>query len=178
VEHYKSHSVRSIQIRASHLPSNVEAALADMKNWKMIEWERQRLDARCHGELPYFSHWLARLLCCRDMEAIMDRNLLNADNHLPYNCADIFDTVTLREFRGPDGHPFICGETNEGHYIFSLCMDGLQPHGRGRLPDSVGTIYLACLNLPPNLRYDPDNLFLVGSFQAQLTLPWRRSTLC
>ena len=109
-----------------------------------------------------FNHWLGQLLCCPGLESILDRNILAPNGRGDTEYGDIVDTATIQSFQGSDGKAFLKSGINEGRYIFGLCMDGFQPHGRGGPPDSVGAIYLACMNLPPNIRYDCDNLFLAG----------------
>ncbi|KJA19404.1 hypothetical protein HYPSUDRAFT_143849, partial [Hypholoma sublateritium FD-334 SS-4] len=78
---------------------------------------------------------------------------------------DIFDGEMLRNFKGPDGEHFSCGgEDGEGRYAFSLCIDFFNPLGNKQAgkKKSVGLISLVCLNLPPDLRYKAENMFLFG----------------
>ena len=85
------------------------------------------------------------------------------------NCAhdselkDIFDGEILREFRGPDGNHFSAGG-GEGRYAFSLCVDYFNPLGNKQAgkKKSVGMVSLVCLNLSPELRYKPENMYLYG----------------
>jgi hypothetical protein len=76
---------------------------------------------------------------------------------------DVFDSEILRNFKGYDGQPFsTSGE--EGRYVFSLCVDYFNPLGNKQAgkKKSIGLISLVCLNLPPDMRYKPENMFLFG----------------
>lgn len=109
--------------------------------------------------------WLARLLCRDGFEKLIDRDVLSNGSG-PERQLDIWDAPELREFRGPDGKPFIfrTGESKEGRYIFSLCMDGFNPYQMKESGKKVstGAIYMVCLNLHPSIRYKPENMYLVG----------------
>ena len=76
---------------------------------------------------------------------------------------DIFDGEILRNFKGFDGQLFTTsGE--EGRYVFSLCVDyfNLLGNKQAGKKKSIGLISLVCLNLPPDMRYKPENMFLFG----------------
>jgi len=76
---------------------------------------------------------------------------------------DIFDGDVLHNFKGPDGLHFSVGN-GEGRYVFSMCVDFFNPLGNKQAgkKKSIGLISLVCLNLPPELRYRPENMFLYG----------------
>ncbi|KAG2746883.1 hypothetical protein P692DRAFT_20699316, partial [Suillus brevipes Sb2] len=62
----------------------------------------------------------------------------------------------------PDSHFVDGGE--EGCYAFALHKDFFNPEGlniRGA-STSCGIISMACLNLPVDIRYKPENMYLVG----------------
>ncbi len=48
--------------------------------------------------------------------------------------------------------------------MFSLCMDRFNPlqSKEAGKKYSIGAIYMVCLNLPPSLQYQMENVFLVG----------------
>jgi hypothetical protein len=78
---------------------------------------------------------------------------------------DVQDRTSIRTLKGPDGRPFM-RETDNGELrlAWSLCIDWFNPyHNRtAGKSASVGSVVMACLNLPPELRYKPENLFLFG----------------
>ncbi|KZS99730.1 uncharacterized protein LAESUDRAFT_667623, partial [Laetiporus sulphureus 93-53] len=162
IELYKNHPIFHIKECSTILLEDLTAALLEVENWKTLEWENQRIIAVQSSELRNFKHWLGRLLCRPGFESILDRDILDSDEGGKRECGDIVDTETIQSLQGPDGRNFLKAGIDEGRYVFGLCMDGFQPHGRGGPPCSVGAIYLACMNLPPNLRYKADNLFLAG----------------
>lgn len=67
---------------------------------------------------------------------------------------------------GPDHQSFIHGDwkASEARYVFSLCMDRFNPlrSKEAGKKYSIGAIYMVCLNLPPSLQYQIENVFLVG----------------
>lgn len=104
-----------------------------------------------------FKDWLASLLSRPGIEELMD-NICFASDDLMY---DIHDGELLRKFQGPHGNPFI---TTPGHYAFSLSVDFFNPYMNKQAGKkvSIGVISLVCLNLPPDMRYKPENMYLAG----------------
>lgn len=101
-----------------------------------------------------FHDWLGRLLCRPGMEQLMDSSVRSASGSSTGASSDIWDAPVLRTIKLPDGRMFLDIKAGEGRYVFSICIDGLLPQGKGSGPVvSVGSIFFACLNLPPNLRY-------------------------
>ncbi|KAG1879948.1 uncharacterized protein F5891DRAFT_1204354, partial [Suillus fuscotomentosus] len=108
--------------------------------------------------------WLARFLSRSDIESKLERgsaaNMKVADGEQH----DIWDAEVLQNFQGPDGSPFVCGPPKELRLVFSLGVDGFNPSGMkiGKGSASSTGIYMVCLNLPVDLRYHPENMYLVG----------------
>lgn len=110
--------------------------------------------------------WIARLYARPEIEQCLDRK-----HKVQKSCNDttwdILDAPELQGFMGPEGdptHPFLQGPGNEGRLFFSLNMDGFNPlsNKESGKKDSTGAIYMVCLNLPPGIRYNFENMFLVG----------------
>ena len=70
----------------------------------------------------------------------------------------------LRNLRGQDGNLFYCGPAGEARLTFALCIDFFATEGMNvRGPStSLGIIALACLDLPVEIRYKPEYMYLVG----------------
>ncbi|KAL7279763.1 hypothetical protein ACG7TL_006170 [Trametes sanguinea] len=110
-----------------------------------------------------FRSWLAELLGRIGMETAVLKSwerVLDASV-----CSDIMDSPLIRDFVGPDGcTPFSVQTDGAVHLVFSLFVDWFNPYGNKKAgkSHSIGAIYLACLNLPPELRYRPENIYLAG----------------
>lgn len=114
---------------------------------------------------PYRSlvGYLAALLMKPGVEGWLEKcwEIVESDGHW----RDIMDAPAIREFCGPDGRtPFSVQKNGELHLVFSLYIDWFNPHSnkKGGKSHSIGAIYLACLGLPPHLRFRPEYMCLVG----------------
>jgi len=112
-----------------------------------------------------FKDWLGGLLSRSGFEKKMDDAWASSTNGLTpsQEMKDIFDAEILRNFKGFDGQHFSISD-KEGRYVFSLCVDYFNPLGNKQAgkKKSIGLISLVCLNLPPDMRYKPENMFLFG----------------
>jgi len=112
-----------------------------------------------------FKDWLGGLLSRSGFEGKMDNAWASCKEGStpPKEMKDMFDAKILRNFKGFDGQHFSAGG-DEGRYIFSLCVDYFNPLGNKQAgkKKSIGLISLVCLNLPPEMRYKPENMFLFG----------------
>ncbi len=109
-------------------------------------------------------HWLARLLARHQLEDIMDTMLQRAVGDAREIMSDLWDAPIFRELRMPDGTLFVDAPPGEARLIFGLAVDGFNPfHSKtAKQQVTVTGIYMYCLNLPPHLRYRPENMYLVG----------------
>lgn len=109
--------------------------------------------------------WVGRLISRPGMEDVLDRKYTPslAPETAPEGfCDDILGSEALREFLGPDKKtPFLA---SSGNLVFSLSMDGFNPYRNSEAGKkvSVGAIFMVCLNLPPEIRYRFENMYLVG----------------
>lgn len=109
-----------------------------------------------------FNAFLAGLLSRPGIEEAMDRGtMMNEKCHM----WDIKDGAAMQEILGPDGKPFMDGlKRRDLRLAWSLSVDWFNPHGNktSGKKKSVGSIAMVLLNLPPSLRYKPENIYLVG----------------
>lgn len=109
-------------------------------------------------------HWLARLLSRDNLEDMMDAILKRAVKEALEAMLDIWDAPVLRELVLSDGTRFVDAPPGEARLVFGLSVDGFNPFQSKTAKQSVSVtaIYMYCLNLPPHLRYRPENMYLVG----------------
>jgi hypothetical protein len=96
------------------------------------------------------------------MEEAMDRGTMFNEK---YQMWDIKDGSIMQEISGPDGEPFMDGlKRRELRLAWSLSVDWFNPHGNktSGKKKSIGSVAMGLLNLPPSLRYKPENMYLVG----------------
>lgn len=113
-----------------------------------------------HQELK---NWLARLLSRHGLEEIMDATAERARGASKGVMSDLWDAPVFREIF-KDGKPFVHGPQGEGRYVFGLSIDSFNPFQSKEAKQNVSVtgVYMVCLNLPPHLRYLPENVYLVG----------------
>ncbi|PSR72259.1 hypothetical protein PHLCEN_2v11851 [Hermanssonia centrifuga] len=116
--------------------------------------------------------WLGRFLSRSEVEDIIDR--AKVPEQPPRFASDFWDGSVIAAFKGPAGHttPYMDTtnvDSSTARLVFVLAMDGFNPFqskpGKGSVT-STG-IYMICLNLPPHLRYLPENLYFVGAIPGK-----------
>lgn len=134
------------------------------------------LDTRPNGEhhpkktFMYhdFNDYVANLLTRGDIESMMDQACddlsRSHSSPPPHFVHHPFEARFLREFGGPEPGKLFVDRGDEGRYAFALHVDFFNPEGmkvRGASVSS-GIISMACLNLPLDIRYKPENLYLAA----------------
>lgn len=107
--------------------------------------------------------WLARLLSRHGVEDLMDAANTEATGQAKADMSDILDAPIFRNLL-KDGVPFLQAPPGEGRYVFALSIDSFNPFQSKEAKQNVAVtgVYMICLNLPPHLRYLPENVYLVG----------------
>jgi hypothetical protein len=146
----------------------------------LCQYRRFKSDEPCHAQLtkkgvrndesirvplrPYvmqdFRSFLGGLYSREGIEeSILLMQKLQKSN--PEVLLDIQDGAAARELKGVDGELFLESK-DELRTIWSLSYDGFNPYHNkiAGKSASVGSLAMACLSLPPSLRYD--NIFLGG----------------
>lgn len=124
-----------------------------------------------------FKDYLAALFSRSDLETYLDnsadkftaayaaRHTFDSSDHV----TDVFEGDFFRNFTVPGDTPgtfvpFLTRKGNDSRLIFSLHVDFFNVDRmliRGS-SSSRGTIAMACLNLPPDIRYKAENIYLAG----------------
>nr|VWO97371.1 SPI-1 type III secretion system export apparatus protein SpaS (Secretory protein (Associated with virulence)) (Virulence-associated secretory protein) [Ganoderma boninense] len=115
---------------------------------------------------PYPYHalksWIAEFLLRPGIESVIKKRPSRPPSP---SCRDIRDAPLIRDFMHPDGSRlFSDAREGEVHLTFSMFIDWFNPYGNKKAgkSHSIGVIYLACLDLPPDIRYRVENICLVG----------------
>jgi hypothetical protein len=119
----------------------------------------------------HFHDYLAGLLARKDLEKLMDQPCddlmasITKKSPPPAYVSDVFDAEFLRTFQGPTpGRLFVDRPGNEGRYAFVLFFDFFRTEGMkiNGAATSCGILSAACLNLPLDIRYKPENMYIAG----------------
>jgi hypothetical protein len=116
-----------------------------------------------------FREYLAELLSNADVERMCDDacddTLRWQSDPSHFSSNEVFKGDFFREFKDPSGQClFIDRGRGKARLAFIMHVDFFNPHRstvRGS-HDSIGSIYLSCLNLPKSLRDKPEFVFLAG----------------
>jgi hypothetical protein len=133
-------------------------------------WSQRDLGANRSRSVPRRKHlhqdlksWLGRLLSRKGMEDVLDSppHGRPADPNTPID--DIWLSEVFLNLKDSSDQPFYPGKGGEGRLVFGLSVDGFNPfHMKTAKQTCTSTgIWLVLLNLPPHLRYLPENMFLV-----------------
>lgn len=107
--------------------------------------------------------WITRFVARPEIEEALEKTLITSRK--PYknsnDVSDIHESYAWKRFRDRNGVQYTA---SSGNLTFGMFVDGINPYGNkisGRKA-SITFIVLVCLTLPFELRYLPENLFLVG----------------
>lgn len=119
--------------------------------------------------------WMGRFLSRSGIEELMEDTINFANSSDPQHdpfVGDILGALGMRNFRGPDGKPFLVSPPGESRYVFSFAADSFNPFGNKEAKQKVDStgIYLVCLNLPADIRHKPENMYLVGVIAGKPSL--------
>lgn len=106
--------------------------------------------------------WLKVFLSRPEVEAALVASSQRSSSSTWHN---IMDSPAIRQFRGPDNTTlFSVQQHGSLNLVFSLFVDWFNPYGNKKAgkSHSIGAIYLACLNLPIDMRYAPEYIYLAG----------------
>lgn len=119
-------------------------------------------------DYPHFHDFVGGLLCRKDIEEALDRSCdilmesINQGLPPPTYVVDVFQGEFLRTFEGPTPGKLFVDRGTESRLVFAFNVDFFQNERstvRGA-STSCGIIAGACLNLPPDIRYKPENMYL------------------
>ena len=117
----------------------------------------------------HFNDYLAGLLSDESIERAMDEtcdDFMRARSDSPDQTHSIFEASFLRDFYSDQDNRtlFLDHPGSEGRYAFALFVDFFSAEGKSLHSAfaSLSIIAMACLNLPPSIRYKPENLYLAG----------------
>lgn len=97
--------------------------------------------------------WFGRLLCTPGIEDAADTYTRNSK--FSPRAEDIWNAKRLRDFKFKDGKTCVSsppGSDTTGRYVFSFGVDWFGAHPGRKKAGVVGAVYLACQNLPSDLR--------------------------
>ena len=117
-----------------------------------------------------FDGFLANLLSRPGVEEALDQGTVLLQQE---ELHDIKDGRGVQDLRGPDGQPFFDNlKRGELRLAWSLSVDWFNPHMNKIAGKhvSTGSIAMACLNLPPSLRYKPEFMYLNAVMPTEPTL--------
>lgn len=126
-----------------------------------------------------FHDYLANLLSRKDLESMMDKAcddcMSTIDQKSPEYLSDVWDAEFVRSFKGPKSTRLFVDRGSGGRYLFAINVDFFNIEGmriRGA-STSCGLISGVCLNLDPDIRYKPENMYcggiIAGPHEPRLT---------
>ena len=116
---------------------------------------------RLKYEVQDLKQWVGRLLSWPSIEEQVFKAFRKPRKEY---MEDMWDAGHLCRILLRKGERFLPGPADETRLAFSFSMDSFNPYHMKEAKQTVSStaIWLTLLNLPPHLRYRPDNMFLAG----------------
>ncbi|EUC61300.1 transposase family Tnp2 protein [Rhizoctonia solani AG-3 Rhs1AP] len=161
----KCHSIFKDLGAATNLPTCPTVDLDGTLCNTELYIQRHRGNRSWYVPIRRFSHqplesWLARFLNRPGIEDMLEA----ARPLLQENCTDVWGASFLSNFPG-DGKPsFFEAPVGELRLAFLVYHDFFNPYGNqiAGKKRSIGVVMMACLNLPPDVRYDIENIYFAA----------------
>lgn len=133
---------------------------------KFVEGGQPQVKYTPRRPYPYRSvfSWIANVFSRAALEPVIGSAWEDTIPSSGGRWTDIMQAPALRDFLGPNGKPYSQQYGTDVHLVFGLFIDWFNPGGNKKAGKSrsIGAIYLVCFNIPPHLRYRPENICLVG----------------
>ncbi len=115
----------------------------------------------CKYEVQDLKQWVGRLLSRPTIEDHVFKAFRRPRREY---MEDMWDAGHLCKILLKKGERFLPGPVDETRVAFSFSMDSFNPFHMKEAKQTVSStaIWLTVLNLPPHLRYRPENMFLAG----------------
>ena len=116
----------------------------------------------------HFHDYVASLLAKPGFEDLLDKPcdgvMQDLQGVAPSILKDVWDAEFIRTLEGPRAGALFVDRQGEGRLLFSLNVDffNIEGNRQRNATTSCGIISCACLNLPLDIRYKPENLYLAG----------------
>lgn len=168
--HFPKGSATPVYVARCTNRPNPEAPICNEPLLRSIEDEDGSRSAKPIKPFVYhhFHDYLAGLLSRPDLEDVMDKScddLFKSRNDPPPEYVnDFWQAKFIRSFEGPQPGKLFIDRRAEGRFAFTLNVDSFNVEGmriRGATK-SCSLISMVCLNLPPEIRYKPENIYIAG----------------
>ena len=118
----------------------------------------------------HFQDYIAGLLAGPDFEELVNQpcddlaHNLSQTTQTPPVIRDVWDAEYLRSFKGPEPDRLFVDWQGKTHLLFSLNVDlfNIEENLQRNATTLCGIISCTCLNLPIDICYKPENMYLAG----------------
>lgn len=134
-------------------------------------WEQRRVGGHSIRFTPIrkhmhqdLKHWVGRMVARKGMEDILSSAPQGPPSDPNSPIDDIWLSEIFLDLQDSSGRPFFPAPDGVGRLVFSLAVDSFNPfHNKTAKQSASSTgIWMVLLNLPPHLRYLPENMYLAG----------------